>query len=421
MTTYALVYHRSSDNLKRFIRFLLDMYPMIQLKKGKEATVGVRHPWIFSGAIDNKDEKIVHGSMVGVVSATGSLLGVGSYSSHGSIAVRMMAWDDAVIDSAWIEKKIRAANERRKLLGYGPGTDTTGYRVVFGESDGLPGLVVDRYDDVLVLQISITTMENMRTEIVDALTHIFSPRAIVERSDIGVRRDEGLDAKEGVIYGETEDAVAYVEHGRASIAYVLQGQKTGAFLDQKDLRDLIERYAEGKTVANVFSYTGASAVAALKGGAESVVNVDSSAFALAGCEAMLKANKLSSKKVENVESDVFQWFGDRRTPEYDMVILDPPALIKSQKDQEEGMKAYHFLNRAALRLVKTGGIFVTSSCSHFLTEDDFQFVLRRASVQAGVIVRVLAVVGQSTDHPQSVYFPESRYLTSYVLQVESRI
>lgn len=405
-----------------FIRILLCMYPTIQLKKGKEATVGVRHPWIFSGAIATKDTAVVHGSMVGVMSATGSLLGVGAYSSHGSIAVRMMSWDDVVIDSAWIEARIRAAEARRTLMGYGPGTDTTGYRVVFGEADALPGVVVDRYDAVLVVQISTVTMEQLRQELVDALVRVFAPRAIVERSDIGVRRDEGLSTTEGVVYGETDDAVPYVEHGRAAIAYVLQGQKTGAFLDQKDLRDVIARLADGRTVANIFSYTGAASVAAIKGGAVHVTNIDSSAFALAGCDATAKANKIPAKKFTNVESDVFQWFGEARVrePEFDMVLLDPPALIKSQKDQEEGMKAYHFLNRAAMRLVKAGGIFVTSSCSHFLSEDDFQYVLRRASVQAGVTLRMLAVVGQSADHPQSVYFPESRYLTSYVFHVEAR-
>lgn len=395
------------------------MYPILTLQSGKEANAVFRHPWIFSGALVKRPEGVEHGAVVRVADEAGRILGTGTYSAKSSIAVRFLEFGDkeVVIDEAWFAAKFAQADARRKLLGYGPGAPVDGYRVVFGEADGVPGLVVDRYGDVLVLQISTAGMDVRRDVIVAALTKTFSPSTIVERSDLAVRKEEALGDVTGTLFGETPSAVAFSERGMRFEADVVGGQKTGFFLDQKELRAAIGRYAEGRETLNLFSYTGAAGIAAMRGGAKTVRNVDASATAIQGCLRHADMNGIDPSVFMTEEADVFQFLSAKTEPAYDMVLMDPPALIKSQRDGEEGKKAYHFLNRAALRVVRDGGVFVTSSCSHFLNEEDFAFILRRASVQAGVRLDVLEVIRQAPDHPLSVYFPESAYLKSFVCRV----
>lgn len=389
----------------------------LTLKKGKEASAGFRHPWLFSGALERVEEAPEHGDVIRVADKDGKILGTGTYSASSSIAVRLCEFKEAEIDRAWFARRFKECDERRKLMGYGPDTDVTGYRLVFGESDGVPGLVVDRYEDILVIQVSTAGMARLKNEAVEALKDVFAPKAIVERSDLPVRREENLEEEVGVLHGEIEGPVKFRENGLIFLADVLAGQKTGFFLDQRDLRSAIRRLAEGRDVLNLFSYTGAASVAALKGGAKHVLNVDASAEALAGMQALAKPNKITGKRYDAEEADVFQWLGKKKDASFGMVLLDPPALIKGKKDLESGAKAYHFLNRAAMRLVEDGGIFVTSSCSRFLGEEDLAFILRRASVQTNLRLDLLAVVRQSPDHPMNVYFPEGMYLKSFVFQV----
>lgn len=395
------------------------MYPQVSLQSGKEMNVIFRHPWIFSGALSKRPDDIEHGALVRVTDVSGKILGIGTYSSKSSIAVRMLAFGDVDvrIDKAWFAARFVEADERKRLLGFGPGLATDGYRLIFGEADGVPGLVVDRYRDVFVIQISTAGMDALRADIVAALKESFSPAAIVERSDIAVRKEESLKDEAGLLFGTLPEAVEFKENGMTFVADVLNGQKTGFFLDQKSLRQSVAKLAKGREALNLFSYSGAASVAAIKGGAAKVVNVDSSADALTSARNHAEMNGIEEHVMINEESDVFQYLSTRTEPAFDMVIVDPPALIKSQRDAEEGKKAYHFLNRASLRLVRDGGIFVTSSCSHFFSEEDFAFTLRRASVQAGVRLDLLEVVHQSPDHPTSVYFPESAYLKSFVCRV----
>jgi len=390
------------------------MYTKISLLPGKDVNVQFRHPWIFSGALAEPPGKDLHGSLVQVADSRGRIIGTGTYSARSSIAVRVFAFGDAVIDRAWFAARLAEAEESRRLLGFGPGRPTDGYRAVFGEADGLPGLVVDRYRDVLALQISTAGLEPLRDEIIGALQDVFKPRAIVERSDLAVRREEGLTDVVALRRGEDPGLVEFLENGRKCLADVMTGQKTGFFLDQRDLRQSLSELSDGRQGLNLFSYTGAGAVAALAGGAKSVHNVDSSAAALELGHKQAELNGIKPKSFTTEEADIFQYLGANNQPAHDLVIMDPPALIKSKNDSDEGRKAYHFLNRAALRLVRDRGLFVTSSCSHFLPEEDLAFTLRRASLQAGVILKVLRVIRQSPDHPQSVYYPEASYLKSFV-------
>jgi 23S rRNA (cytosine1962-C5)-methyltransferase len=394
------------------------MYPTVTVQTKKAASAAHRHPWIFSGALTKRPDGVDHGALVRAVDEQDSLIGVGTYSAKSSIAVRLFAFaEEPVIDRAWFVNAFRAAQERRDTLGIGPDAGTTGYRLVFGESDGVPGLIVDRYGDVLVVQSSTAGMDALLDAAVSALEVVFAPSAIVERSDIPVRKEEALKERVRTVIGEAPETVPFAERGMKFSADVLGGQKTGFYLDQRDLRAAIERFSAGRKVLNLFSYTGAHGVAAMKGGAISALNVDASGPALALCAEHAAMNGIDPGSFTTEESDIFQYVGAQSEPRFGMVIMDPPALIKSQGDAEEGKKAYHFLNRAAMRLVEDGGIFVTSSCSRYMSEEDLAFTLRRASMQAGAVLETLAVVRQAGDHPTSVYFPESAYLTSFVCKV----
>lgn len=392
-------------------------YPVVTLKAGRAKSVLGRHPWIFSGGIATVPKELRHGGMARVADETGKIIGTGSYNARSAIALRIFEFREAVIDYNWLLGRIREAYARRRLAGYGPDSPTTGYRGVFGEADGIPGLVVDIYGDVAVLQIATAAMDLKRLEIVDAIDKVYSPRSIVERSDIATRKEEGLEDVAAVHKGEAPGLVTFTERGLKFAADPVNGQKTGFFLDQKELRGKIKEFASGKEALNLFSYSGASAIYAMAGGAKSALNVDSSEAALEQVAQNARSNGMDEASLQVEKADVFAWLSKRSEPAYEMVIMDPPAIIKSAKDKLAGMKAYHFVNRAAMRLVRDGGIFVTSSCSHHLSREEYSRILAKASAQAGVTLHTLAAIGHAADHPVSVYFPEGEYLKSYVFEV----
>ncbi len=396
------------------------MYPTFTLLEGKESSVIFGHPWIFSGALEKSSTSVAHGSFVRVLNSGGESIATGSYSSHGSIAVRVFDRQPVVIDVSWLETRLRQSLARRMLMGFGPGTQTTGYRAVFGESDGIPGLVVDCYEQTVVFQIATAALDHLRDKLIQALVNVFSPKQLIERSDIASRSEEGLDEVVNVHFGEDPGTVSFLENGILLRAKPLTGQKTGFFLDQKNLRRWILEHHnifDKAKVLNVFSYTGGAGIAAIKSGARKVLNVDSSQTALEGCVAHAQLNGIGTDVFEIRKADAFQFLSHAPERSCEVVIVDPPALIKSRHDTEEGKKAYHFLNRAAMRLVKDGGVLITSSCSHFLSEEDFIFLLRRGSIQSGCRLETLAVLGQGADHPTSIYFPESHYLKTFCFQV----
>jgi 23S rRNA (cytosine1962-C5)-methyltransferase len=393
------------------------MYPILKLKAGKEGNVAFRHPWIFSGALEEIPPDLPNGSIVTVTDSRGRSMGIGLFSAQSMIAVRILEFGPAVIDADWFRRKIQSADKLRLFHGYGPSKNTTGYRVVFGEVDCIPGLVVDRYNDVIVIQIAVVGLDLMRDIIIESLLSIFKPRAIIERSDIPVRKEEGLEEISVVRYGDNPGPVEFMENGLRFIADTVHGQKTGFYLDQKLLRQEIQQYAHCRKVLNLFSYSGSAGIAALKGGARSALNIDSSNASLTLGKLHAQLNDIPESLFLAESSDVFAWLSKRDMPTYDMVIIDPPALIKSQDDFESGRKAYHFLNRAALRFVNDDGLLVTSSCSAFFTESDLAFTLRRASVQTGVHLDMLKIIRQSPDHPISIYFNESAYLKTFICRV----
>ncbi len=403
----------------------MSLYPILRLRKGKEQNIQYRHPWIFSGALEKSigeisQQGVAPGDLVHVAGSDGVILGTGTFSTHSMIAVRVFDFTDTEIDQKWVTERLTKAWEYRQFLGYGKeNTKTTGYRLCFSESDGFPGLVVDRYEDVFVIQISTRGTEKLKKEIIEALKKIFSPRAILEKSDVAGRNEEKILGTESLLWGKLEELVQFFENGHAFWCDPLEGQKTGFFLDQKDLRTAIQNLADKKKVLNLFSYTGSAGIYALGGGADSVHQVDASEWALEQCEENAKLNKIPKKKFSTEKTDIFSWLARPiHESQYDMVIVDPPALIKSRSDLENGKKAYHFLNRAAMRLVNPGGIFITSSCSHFLSQEDFQMMLQRASAQNNLSLKIMGYYRQSADHPTSLNFPESQYLKSFICRVE---
>jgi len=391
-------------------------YSTITLKPHKETSALYHHPWIFSGAIDYVDPHLHHGDLVSVTDHTGKFIGIGTYSASSSIAVRLLAFTTANIDQTWFQQQLKSADDTRHLLGYGPDTTTTGYRVVFSEADHIPGLILDRYADTIVFQISTAGLDRLRPQIIAAIQTVFSPDTIIERSDLAVRHQEQLEDVVACHYGNIPSVVEFTEHGIAYLADVYRGQKTGFFLDQKDLRQALSSLAAEKTILNLFSYTGSNAVVALTHGATHVTNIDSSQPALDIASHNLDLNHLDSNQYDLITADVFDWLSAPPAQTYDLIILDPPALIKSRSDIAKGKKAYHFLNTAAMALLNPRGMLITSSCSHFLSASDLMFILRQASVQSGINLKLTDTIYQSPDHPQSLYFDHSLYLKSLICQ-----
>ncbi len=395
--------------------------PSIILKPGKEAPIFGGHPWVFSNAIGTEDKKLEAGSLVRVLSFDKKELGIGTYNPHTNIRVRMMtrdAWEE--INEAFFVKQFKKLDAWKK--SHLP-ENTNGYRLVHAETDGLPGLIVDRYDTTLVFQIHTAGMELLRKEIIGALVQVFSPKVIVERSDLVVRKREGLKTAPVTVHlGSAEAPVSFMENGITFFSDVLKGQKTGFFLDQRDARFELGKLAKGKRVLNLFCYTGGFSLYAARNGAAFVTSIDSSADALAMAKKNFSANNIDPEDTEHFafeNMDIFEMIKRNTLPHtpYDIIICDPPALAKKEDDIKNAQRAYGELNQFCLSKLSPGGILVTSSCSGRITQEDFRDTLRIAAGRAHKTVKILKWVTQPADHAELLGFDEGRYLKTAIVEV----
>ncbi len=381
------------------------------LKKGREKAVLAHHHWIFSGAVA-KFPQYEDGEILGVESADGKFLGRGYFNRKTSIAGRMLTFDNSDPLTAVIEKIESAAALRKLVIP----KNTTGYRLVNGEGDGLPGLIVDRYDSTLVLQISTAGMEKMKLTVLDALLKIVSPSCIYEKSRGPYRKEEGIADCEEVLYGTMPEKVSFQENGFNFQAEPVHSQKTGFFFDQRDMRELTERYSKGRTVLNCFAFTGAFSVYALRGGAIRADCIDTSRTALESAEIHLEQNGFTEAQGDLIEGDAFEYL--REKPPHDFVILDPPALARRKSDINSACRAYKDLNRIAIVNLPPGGLLLTCSCSHYIDESLFSQVVFQSALEAGRSVRILHKHRLAADHPINIYHPETAYLKSLFLYVD---
>ncbi len=390
----------------------------IILKPGRDKSVLARHPWVFSGAVDRVEGNPGSGESVIVRDASGLALGWAAYSPVSSIRARMWNLDPAeTVDTSYFERRIRQAIERRSVLV--PEGETNALRLVHGESDGLPGLVVDRYADVLVVQLLTAGAEFWREVMVEALVKITGVQTVVERSDVDVRSLEGLEPRSGMLRGDASGPIEIAENGLRFQVDVVNGQKTGFYIDQRRNRQRVGQLAAGRDVLNCFCYTGGFSVYALKNGAKSVTSVDSSADALEMGRRHVDLNGLPADKAEWIEGDVFKELRTLRDQgrSFDMVILDPPKFAPTAAQAERAARGYKDINLLAFKLLNPGGILATFSCSGGISADLFQKIVAGAALDAGVDARIVQTMTQGADHPVALAFPEGAYLKGLILQL----
>lgn len=385
----------------------------LHLHQGRERRILQGHRWVFGNEIADRFSDCEPGSWVEVVSARGVSLGTGYINPHSLIAVRIVCPPGRKPDRQFFHGLVRDAAARREMRIY-PGSGC--YRAVFGESDGLSGLVVDRYGDVLVTQTTTLGMARMEPLIREILLEVFKPRALVYRNDAAVRTLEGLPLEKGVAFGEV-GAEHWVEmEGCRFLVDPLHGQKTGLYLDQRDNRSAFRRWAGGKRVLDLFCYNGAWSLAALSGGAAEAVGVDQAADSLEQARTCAARNGMAGR-CSFVEADVFQYLRTVEKGAFDVIVLDPPAFAKTKNALPEARKGYTDLNRRALLALKPGGMLVSCSCSHHLSEEMFRETLIHAAQAAGRRLTLVEARGQAADHPVLLAMPETRYLKCWFLDV----
>lgn len=386
------------------------------LAPGKDKPVRQRHPWVFSGAIRETRGNPAPGDMVDIVDDRGGWLARGYYNPRSQIVGRVLTWDEGerIDDEFWVKRLRSAAETRRALRLFGSDEVSAGSRLVFAESDRLPGLIVDRYGDWLSVQFLTLGVDVHRQRLTDLLNDAFHPAGIVDRSDPIARRQEGLPPSGGVVAGAPPPAdLTITEYGLRFPVDLMGGQKTGFFLDQRENRRLVGSFAAGCEVLNAFSFTGAFAVHALAHGAARVTNLDSSRDALEGAEQALRLNGFDpDKQAEQIQGDVFlvlRAFRDEGR-QFDLIILDPPKFARSKGELDAATRGYKDINLLAMRLLTPGGLLATFSCSGLVTPDLFQKVVFGASIDAGRAMQVIARMTQAPDHPLLLTFPEGEYL-----------
>lgn len=393
------------------------MYKNVYLKRGKEESLKRFHPWIFSGAIHHADEGIEEGEIVRVITADGEFIAVGHY-QIGSIAVRVLSFHDEHIDISFWRASLESALQMRIAVGIADSPQNNTYRLVHGEGDNLPGLVIDCYSDTAVMQAHSVGMHVSRMDICEALVQVMGNRIknVYYKSETTLPFKADLGQENGFIYGNTNENTA-VENGLRFHVDWLKGQKTGFFVDQRENRTLLEHYSKGKRVLNMFCYTGGFSVYAMRGEAELVHSVDSSAKAIELTKKNVELNFPGDMRHEAFCEDAFKYL-DANDAKYDLIVLDPPAFAKHRGALHNALKGYTRLNVKGLQRIKRGGILFTFSCSQVVTKDHFRNAVFTAAAQAGRRVRILHQLHQPADHPINIYHPEGEYLKGLVLYVE---
>ena len=395
----------------------MTMMKQVYLKRGKEESLLRFHPWVFSGAIQRADKDIEEGETVRVLTDNGDFIAIGHY-QIGSIAVRVLSFRDIAIDATFWQSRLASALQMRQAIGIADNPDNNTYRLVHGEGDHLPGLVIDVYGKTAVMQAHSVGIHVCRMEIAQQLKTVMGDRLenVYYKSETTLPFKADLGQENGFIYGGSEDNTA-IENGLKFHVDWLRGQKTGFFVDQRENRSLLERFAKGKRVLNMFCYTGGFSFYAMRGGAEVVHSVDSSAKAIELTNRNVELNFPGDHRHQAFCEDAFKYLeqaGDR----YNLIILDPPAFAKHRGALHNALKGYTRLNNKAFQKIEPGGILFTFSCSQVVTKDHFRNAVFTAAAQAGRKVRILHQLHQPADHPINIYHPEGEYLKGLVLYVE---
>ena len=390
------------------------MAKKVFLRKNEELRIVSGHQWVFSNEIREVQGAPAAGDIVDLYDNLQHFLGRGFYNPSSLIAVRIITRTEHEPDRAfWFDRISKAFEYRKKVY---PGENS--FRAVFGESDGVPGLVADKYGDYLSVQFLSAGIEAIRDTFIDVLKEVFKPKGIIARNDSRLRKLEGLEEKTEVLFGEIPEKVNIEENGNIFSVDLSSGQKTGFFFDQRDNRKLLSKYCKGRKILDAYCHTGAFGIYALKGGASSVVWLDSSKPALEKAEENAKLNGLD-EKFTGIVADALEYLGDEQSAgeKFDIINLDPPALIKSKKDLNAGRRLYVKINTAALNLLGSGGMLATSSCSHNLSPEDFRAMLKESAGKAKKQVRLIETGTQSKDHPILLSMNETEYLKFAILEV----
>ena len=392
------------------------MTAKILLKRGRDKSLRRRHPWVFSGAIERIEGKPEAGATVSVVSADGETLATAAFSPKSQIQARVWRWGKHDIGAAFFHDRIQAAAARRALLL--SGTSTNAARLVHGESDGLPGVVADRYGDTVVLQLLSAGAERWREDIADAVASLPGVTRVWERSDADVRGLEGLQPRVGLLRGTAGAGNAIIEeHGLQYAVDIEGGQKSGFYLDQRDNRARLRAVARGADVLDCFCYSGGFAINASTGGAKSVTAIESASLALDAARANAAANRCGA--IDWMEADVFQalrGFRDRGRS-FDIIVLDPPKFAPTAAHAEKAARAYKDINLLGFKLLKRGGLLMTYSCSGGISPDLFQKIVAGAALDAGVDAQVEGWLHAAGDHPVALNFPEGEYLKGLMVRI----
>ena len=392
----------------------------IQLKPKKEESLQRFHPWVFSGAIHKIEGKPAEGDLVEVLDSNRNFLAIGHY-QIGSIAVRVVSFDNVAITADFWAKKIQNAYAMRQSLGLvKPGFNNT-YRLIHGEGDSLPGLIVDVYDDTAVMQAHSIGMHETREELAKAIVaNVPEVKNVYYKSETTLPFKANIEPENGYLIGAENENLKALENGLQFHVDWLRGQKTGFFVDQRENRSLLERYSAGKSVLNMFCYTGGFSVYAMRGGAELVHSVDSSAKAIDLTDKNMEISFPNDTRHTSYAEDAFKYLNNLHTldQQYDLIILDPPAFAKHREALRNALKGYKRLNAKAFEQIKPGGIVFTFSCSQVVSKDQFRLAVFSAAAESKRNVRILHQLSQPADHPINIYHPEGEYLKGLVLWVE---